>query len=870
MLELLVRRDFESNPLPLSEGYGLDIAKELHCRGINVRHLGLARSMLFRPLYGSVNIYFNEQFLRTSKDLRLEVKNGDRVRININGMEGPEFTICETEKCKITHDRLPISICYMGTSVNNATAIVGSVSSDKHSAELRSIFLAEIVARCLKSLIRLQLRNYSRNIKGVSTHFKGRLLMEYFNVVTGSNPQSNHILIENVFETITERFGPLAVLQSERTQLQSLLEPCLVFVIKRLQAMMGLRLSMASLAAFIEQPVGFKFCDLDFLDICPVVRFNLSMYPYAEAMTALLAADRAQRETYSYQVVADGASVFLRLCERKGCRSAENTGSLKKEFQSFYNRGCELERVPGPERSDPFSRSAGFSPGVLCALDTKFHQGVMGLTDLSHFTVEVHAQCLGGMDTLRHAVSAGRFSISVNRENYWSFQLSIRQYDISMRLEPAAIDRWVYIAATFDGVTVRCYVDSVLSASLEVAAPLKARQKEEMADRAKCIKDLLSQEKRESNALHRDIAEKVKSFFNSKDGITKMKRVAKTVLEDPAFHERDFGFTAREDLTESGIMKIKKAAAMKEAKNMHTNDIFNRMSRELVERFKQLRSEVAERASREDSEGELRAIRPIRVGAAVSGSSSLADTTDNFYGDIGLVSVYPLCLPADRVRAHFLAAHSGKAKEAQRLYALTSSKFEDALQFAHDDTLILKGYAKVLCAYLRAEQASQLTKQGSSGAITKIMEAIAKFSRLNLPEGIGEILLELPRDPEFAGIVSFGFLSMKKLDNSFFSRGTSLSRKDMIMMPQIFGLDHPRSPADYIATAGGMYKEVCRDFELRMSYGDIDLSWLADITYVQFIEMVEGIHHFTLHSKLLKSFALPLTEHFSSYSRRYL
>jgi hypothetical protein len=48
-------------------------------------------------------------------------------------------------------------------------------------------------------------------------------------------------------------------------------------------------------------------------------------------------------------------------------------------------------------------------------------------------------------------------------------------------------------------------------------------------------------------------------------------------------------------------------------------------------------------------------------------------------------------------------------------------------------------------------------------------------------------------------------------------------------MPQIYGLDHPRSPADYIEAAAGMYKEVCKDYELRMIYGEVDLSWINDI-----------------------------------------
>jgi hypothetical protein len=65
------------------------------------------------------------------------------------------------------------------------TAIVGSTSSDRNCSDLRSIFLAEMIVRAMKVIMRLQLRNYSKNVKGISIQFKGRLLVEFLNVITG-------------------------------------------------------------------------------------------------------------------------------------------------------------------------------------------------------------------------------------------------------------------------------------------------------------------------------------------------------------------------------------------------------------------------------------------------------------------------------------------------------------------------------------------------------------------------------------------------------------------------------------------------------------------------------------------------------------
>ena len=50
LVENLTRRTYG---LPLSEGLGLDLTEELHCRGVNMRHLGLLRSLLWHDLPGT-------------------------------------------------------------------------------------------------------------------------------------------------------------------------------------------------------------------------------------------------------------------------------------------------------------------------------------------------------------------------------------------------------------------------------------------------------------------------------------------------------------------------------------------------------------------------------------------------------------------------------------------------------------------------------------------------------------------------------------------------------------------------------------------------------------------------------------------------
>ena len=122
---MLAARDYV---IPVSEGLGLDLSKELHTRGVNVRHLGLMRSILWRPLPGTVNIYFHEQFVRTSRDLREEIREGDYIRV-----EGKDYLVKESKELKMTARTIPIAEKYYGTSRNRTTAMVGRLSSAKAS-----------------------------------------------------------------------------------------------------------------------------------------------------------------------------------------------------------------------------------------------------------------------------------------------------------------------------------------------------------------------------------------------------------------------------------------------------------------------------------------------------------------------------------------------------------------------------------------------------------------------------------------------------------------------------------------------------------------------------------------------------------------
>lgn len=50
--------------VPVSNALGLDLTTEMHSHGLNMRHLGLCRSLICRTLPGTINAFFSESVIR--------------------------------------------------------------------------------------------------------------------------------------------------------------------------------------------------------------------------------------------------------------------------------------------------------------------------------------------------------------------------------------------------------------------------------------------------------------------------------------------------------------------------------------------------------------------------------------------------------------------------------------------------------------------------------------------------------------------------------------------------------------------------------------------------------------------------------------
>ena len=834
--------------LPLSEGLGLDLTTELHSRGINMRHLGLMRSMLWHTLPGTFSLFFGERMVRTSTDLRQEVLDGELLTMALSSNSSSPLLECKitvTSKRpdppvthptgdKITSTSLPIDVLFMEKSKKGLVARAGLVPNHANNEDLRTVILGEMVARTIKHLIRLELRNYARKTKSISAQFINGAILEYLNMVTGAHSNTNYFMQELVYEGVRERFGPNSLRPSEKMNLHENVAPVAVYIVKRLQEMLGLQLSSHCLAEFFERPTLFTFCELDILEVAPKVRHSVPIMAYADASIVTLKAQEAMRLIYVSEVLEDKPVLFYRMYERKGARTAQNKGTLGApgEFDGQYSRGMDLWNSPGPILADPFSKSARFVEGEQSFIDVKYHAKIVPQEFYDHFSIELFLRCTGGVDTTRYVVISGRYGIVISKEGNLTFVFVDGLYDVNVRFAPVVMEKWMHIVCTYDGTFLRCYVDGSIVITTEVEPPLRQKSsvfENEILDQ---MKELERLEASDAEAVLSNSNKQADAYFATKTGISFLKNETQNIMESEEFQALNIGANER---NEQKVIQMKRTAALNQAKEKYCQDLCVKNMNEIKQRYRLKRDELDDKVKKKRDEGNLRIRTTLRLGAAAHSAGSRR-AEHPFIGEMSCFSIFDCCLTMDRVRAHYNTALCDRTKDAQRLFSMASMKYEEALSLAPDDLSILQGFALSLTEYLKIEGNSSSSgsgggsnQQGVSRGKLKVLEAIERFKAIGVPEGAAAILKAIPHDGEYAILVCRAFQAVKALDKYFFTRGLNMSRADLAHLPQNFGLDFPANPQEYIDTAAAIYSEVCRDTTLAFSYGETDVSWVGEL-----------------------------------------
>eukprot|EP00981_Chlorochromonas_danica_P003354 scaffold644_cov168-Ochromonas_danica.AAC.46 len=810
--------------LPLAEGLGIQLSEEMHKRGINIRHLGLMRNLIRRALPGNVSVYTGEKFIRTSHNLSVEVENGESIYIS-----GLVFKLEETRRNKITTTTLPISHKHKQDPINRAVAYYGRIQYAQNCDEVRLILLGEMIARCVKNCVRFQLRSYVEMNKGCSLLFWRELIAQHLNFVTGSSDNASTFFEDIIYESILERFGKYAVRISERKGLLNATRPIILYIVRRIVEMCGATLVASTWSSLAGCPVGFSFHGHDIVDVHAIVKHNIAVFPFAEAVMVAQEAEEAMAKLYMSEVRNDSPSLFFNLSERKGGRAAINYGLLGDKYNGLLTPGCDLEQT-GPIKTDKFLRAIGFHPDTKSCIDCNHHEAIVPVSIESHFSVEVFFRCLGGKDINRTLIDSGRYRLSVGRDNYLSFTLYESVHSMSLRCCLIDNSDWYHMIATFDGTFLRCYINTDLKYEVEVCTVLAQKERAYLVKHQNKLVSIGQDEVDEKAKLREKTMDDARVYFQTKEGMEALKRISQRLVEEDGFNPEE-----QNESEEPLNGRQKRAIVLRKAKEELIEEIFEKNKIELAARFQQLRIDEEEQYHKILQGGKVNVLKPFRVGASLPDASN-REGSDYFFGHISCISVYDRCLSSDRVRAHYLSTTRNPYEDAQRLYAKAAAKFIRAYSEGSSFSLfdadveqkLLDLYAKSLCSFLYLDPEVR-NKSDVDAAKVKLQDLLSLLKARRFPEIIVAIIKSIPRDPDFADIIVSSLLSLKAIHRHYLSTTLLVSRDALAFLPFELALVSPFQPYSYYEAAAFVFQQVVRDHNFQFIYGELDLNWLVEL-----------------------------------------
>ncbi|CAM9104826.1 unnamed protein product [Discosporangium mesarthrocarpum] len=535
---------------------------------------------------------------------------------------------------------------------------------------------------------------------GLTLDRKVYFTVEFLNIVTGAHEMTDSFWKDDLLQHIRNHFGNTAIDEGEEDNLRLLLQDSTVYIVQRLQEMLGFSISNTCASHFYDQPSGFRFTTVDLSDAPLRTKHNVPMLEFAQASILVLRANKVRANGYVQLVQDDGPELYLTLQERKGSKVAVNHGVGGIAFSGYYTNGIKFERL-GPIVNDPLNRAVHLMPAMKCHIDTK-NTGKVLAPMLSHerFSVEAWAKCDGGWDTTRSVLMTGRYAILVTRENFWAVNIFTEQGAEVTVLGSAALQgQWTHLVATYDGTLLRMFVNSALVAQVDLQKTVEHQTAERRDEHARVLKNLEEEESKEREQCKAVTEKEAESFFKTQDGKVKLNRAAQKLME-----KAQFALQMDKDASMKGAQKLTKAEAKAKARLEFKTEMYMHNVQKLAQAYKQRSDELEDLEAQKRDEVLRRTEAPLRIGATCRSKRS-KDGRNFFGGDICHVAVYLSTLTPDSVRAHFFAGTKESTFESDRLYALAGTRFQAALQFAPDDEEIISRYAQSIVQYLQLESA---------------------------------------------------------------------------------------------------------------------------------------------------------------------
>ncbi|KAF1780108.1 CLU domain [Phytophthora cactorum] len=640
-----------------------DLVKEMHRHGINMRHLGLLRAQFLFQLSGTATLQYSTAEIQTSQDFTRELDRGSRVYIN-----GKSSTVSRDRSHRFDATCVTLTSPHMGDSIQNVVVFGGRLKCKEKSFTIRRFLLAEMVARAFKNIVRHFMRQAAKtNSTGLTPMLHKQILIQSLNLLSGSRRGSEILWKTHIFEGIRARFGLRAVSEVDKQNLRRNLLPVLDYI------------------------------------------HNVSMLYFSMASLLLLQATVKQATSYKQLVVSDQPSGYWPLCDRRGTLEPSNLGSYGTDFLGKYLPGCTLEGE-GPIMNADLNRSLILRKAsrscVLFPYDKPFYPDNVD----SYVSLETWCRCDGHESTRRVVLTLGRFCISALKANVWAFSINVKSIDILAFGSQVILGKWTHLVGTYDGTIVRFYVDGLLQNEVEVESVVDLEIQKREAIMAKTREDIADLEDEARGACFKEIDRETKLFFATKEGRKHIKTISTKLFDEHEFRAR----LSRNAATGEDGNSSKKVdtAVRKDASKVSRTDFEPVAKKQIIREkfdakwlvvaaeFKEMRERVNIKIQRELDEQSNQEARQLRIGCL--SSVRRKDGKYFFHGNIAHVAYYNgKILTRDQINAHYVMGTRDRAHESDHLFALASSRFSRALEYAPDDKRMLEKFAENICASLK-------------------------------------------------------------------------------------------------------------------------------------------------------------------------
>ncbi|GMF60474.1 unnamed protein product [Phytophthora fragariaefolia] len=869
-----------SQKLDYFESPEFDLVKEMHRHGINMRHLGLLRAQFLFQLSGTATLQYSTAEIQTSQDFTRELDRGSHVYIN-----GKTSAVSRDRNHRFDATCITLTTPHMGDSIQNVVVYGGRLDCRERAAAIRRFLLGEMVARTFKNIVRHFMRQAAKaNATGLTPMLHKQIFVQSLNLLSGSRSGSDTLWKTHIYEGIRFRFGLRAVSEVDKQNLRRNLLPILEYIVRRVADMMAIPITSLCLDRVAQLPDCYTFV-LD--DILPSgdhyrVKHNVSMLYFSMASLLLLQATVKQATSYKQLVVADSPNGYWPLCDRRGTFEPTNLGSYGAQFRGKYLPGCTLEG-DGPILNTEMNRSVIFRKASRSCIQFPYEKVFYPSAVDSHVSLETWCRCDGHESTRRVVLTIGRFCISALKANVWAFSINVKSIDILAFGSQVVLGKWTHLVGTYDGTILRFYVDGSLQNEVEVESVVDLEIQKREAVMKKTREDIADLEDEAKGACFKEIDRETTLFFTTKEGRRQIKAISTKLLDEHEFRVRlsrnatnsaagseensmipqTLGSPKR---SEGGAPPGKKDASKVSrtdfeplAKKQILREKFDTKWLIVAAEFKEMRERVNLKIQRELDEQSNQEARQLRIGCL--SSVRRRDGKYFFHGHIAHVAYYnEKMLSRDQVNAHYVMGTRDRAHESDHLFALASSRFSRALEYAPNDKRMLGKFAENICASLKYDLDHQHARDIYK---KKVRCGLKPFVATENVHGIAEVMKNLPRDPIFSDLFLLCYHSLLKIQPTYFQATESeqcrLALQELGRMPFDFFLgsrsanslinimswyDHTDDEDTIMATFADIICKVLVEFPTFFGDQLTNMVWLRDLqnqkAIVYFVLSVES------------------------------